>query len=183
MTHLLGKTPEALLEELNAEDELQPWELAFARYLSAHPYLRLKKQSEVASRLAGTDISPSQLRATKYKPLWQDTWLQLRAEQEDYKRRAEERIKKCMPRAARLAEKMLKAVEGELERGDAMGAVRAGTPLVGEYLARALPKRLEGAAAQQAVIINLSPAQLQSLNAKPLEVSAQEIVVEPEGEK
>lgn len=182
MPNLLRKSPDELLAELKAEDELEEWQTAFARYLSAHPFMRLKNQCKVASRLAGTDIGPSELRRVKYKPAWQDLWFTLRAEHDDYKRRAEERIKKLMPRAARIAGKMLDQVEKELQQGDAMGAVRAGTPLVGEFLQRAMPRRLETGGAQQAVIINLSPAQAAALNAPVPTVSAEEVKALPAGE-
>lgn len=159
------------------EDALTENEAAFCRWLAAHPFVQLKRQCEVASRIYGTTVTSRELRAVKYKPGWAEVFYPLRRECELYREKAAAEANKLMPRTVRIAKKMLQEVENELDTGDKMGAVRAGTPLVTDMMARILPKKGEGQAVAS-VTINLTAAQSAGIAAPEMVVDATEVIAE-----
>jgi hypothetical protein len=160
---ILLKTVEA---DLNGSD-LEKWEEQFCRWLALHGNMHRKRQIEVASALAGAEITSQQLVQLRCRSAWKALWIKERNVETALKR-AKADFSVLIESAPAQYKKMLgKAIQAE--------DVRAATPLLVPLMERAIPKKDDSPSAAPSVHIHLSLAQAKGLESVPLDVSAEEI--------
>lgn len=167
--------------ELELQGTLEPWQRTLCRWLAIHARTHLKRQCEVATVLAGRDVSAYELRQLKYKRAWRDAWTALRGEHEQQISEARDIYADLLPKAAQTYRKAV----GKLDKGLAsqepeavMSAVRAAPALLTPLIDRSWPRKQEGTGQPSAVNITLTVAQAAALHSEETVVESE--VVEAE---
>jgi hypothetical protein len=149
--------------------ELDVWEARFCRWLALQGNVKRSKQVEVASLLAGTQVSTGDLIALRCRPAWKALWVK--------ERDVESALKKARADLSRLFDDLGGNYRKMLTRAVVDNDVRAATGLLTPLLDRAMPKREDGPTVVPDVHIHLSVQQAKGLESAPLDVSAEEVTV------
>lgn len=167
------------LARIQENAALAQWEQDFAKWLAKSPGRSLDQQAWVASKMAGTTVSPVEVRWLKYRPEFRTLVQSLKpVNEEAVLQEAKEHQALNTLKAAKIAEKALETLDVQLSVGeDPLAAVRASAPLLGPYLDRAFPKKEDqGAKAPVSVHITLSPGQAYAMHQQEIVVEAEEIL-------
>ncbi len=164
---MIGRQVEADL----AGTGLEVWEDRFCQWLAMQPKngLNLTRQAEVATYLAGTTISPHELKALRLRPAWRARWADLRD--------VDRELRAAKAEFADLVRSAPAKYKKMLDKAVADDDVRAATPLLTPLLDRAMPKQSEAPVTNTSVHITLSTHQADGLTANEIVVEAEDVVV------
>ncbi len=165
---VIGRQVEADL----AGTGLEVWEDRFCQWLAMQPKngLNLTRQAEVATYLAGTTVSPHELKALRLRPAWRARWADLRD--------VDRELRAAKAEFADLVRSAPAKYKKMLDKAVADDDVRAATPLLTPLLDRAMPKQTEENVMPRELHIHLSAGQARGLDAPAHVVEAEEVVIE-----
>jgi hypothetical protein len=164
---------------------LAPWEVTFAKWLSMIGRTTLRRQSVTASELAGTMISPRELRQLKYRKAFRDYMAELGGGQlASAIDEAREIHGQTIVAAAKAARKAVAVLDDSLVKAttsdDPLAAVRAAPPVLQPFIDRAWPKQQEAPKVPVNIEIRLTVAQAAAWSAPEIVVEAEELTPDVE---
>lgn len=151
---------------------LEPWEERYCKWLALQPKVNRLQQVEVASVLAGRDVSRQELIQLRLSAPWRACWAEHR-EVDTALKRAKADLIEVIEKTPRRLEKALALAMDPTDGG--LPDVRAATPLLVAMVDRILPKKSEGETGLRSLHITLSVEQANGLDASAHVVEAEEL--------